>query len=482
MGAEPLPPAEGLLLRVVPNGAAAAAIRAELNRPPRPPEEVRALSVSKLVNPGRAYYDVVCPVDEGIAAHEDRLAGSGAHEALEAALAARPELTELWLSGEDAPGSPSLEGIVARIDAAEPLGDGRLSPTELKTVRSDRGGPYDDHLEQLGMYCALTGSESGHLIRVLREGPPAPESPMMPLKVTYPDLAPIREEMVRRRDLLREALRTRDPSHLPACPWWSAGCEHRRAGHCNCGERPRLEPVIARQARVVEDPEFQATLVARVRDWSLTRRVTSRPPTLRQLPMLRKIYFERRAPAAPADEAPGTDGAAPTAAGELSQATHAGLGREITRLVKRAHKATLTWARPSVPGALWEIPLVEGRPFLVKVRSVRRAVAPTVSDLTGTWGAPEEVRLLAAEVALAGASEGRLYLWNSKIADEATKLQVFDLAFDPAGADRAGAAARALPGALEAALAAEDPRRLPLCPTWMCPKCEYRETCRPDLG
>src|SRR6266699_3309751 len=45
--------------------------------------------------------------------------------------------------------------------------------------------------------------------------------------VRFKDLTAVEREMVRRRDLFREALASQDPSRLPRCEWFELRCDYR---------------------------------------------------------------------------------------------------------------------------------------------------------------------------------------------------------------------------------------------------------------
>jgi hypothetical protein len=480
-----LPPASQILRRVEANVTAATRVGEYLTRVKPPPEDLQQVSVTRLVNPGRAYYDLVSPLPEGLAAQQKRLAGTGAHDVLEDLLARGVEYTELWLHGEDAEGEPPLDRITARLDACERLPDGKLSPTEIKNVGTVRPRPSEEHLEQLGMYCALLGVTEGHLLAVHRDDLSGRSTVLTPLKVRYPDLASVRRTMAERRDRLTEAVRDRDPSRLPACPWAFAGCKYRVAGICDCPSRPRLETPIADLAQWSADPGYLALLRQRAeRRETRALSPSERPP----LPLSgfltpRKVYFRSRPrPAGPAPEegtAPEGEEGAPSEQ-RLSRANVHGLERQIQSAVFRTHPDRASREEVPVDGTLRPIALVDGKPFLVRIRMVRRALSGTARDLSGDFGVPEDLRQLLLRAALRGVDGGRMYVWNWKLPEDAMKLQVFDVEFLPEALARAREYAHALPDALGDALEKGDFRSLPLCPRWMCPPCPYREECRPD--
>jgi hypothetical protein len=484
-----VPEAAALVTRVSLNGAAAQLVSDHLTRVHPPPTELPTVSVSRLVNPGRAYYEVLHPLAEDLAVQQKRLAGSGAHELLEAQIAAGADETEVWLSGEEARGEPSLERITARVDACEVLPDGRRTPVEIKNVGSALARPTDEHLEQLGMYCALLDVTEGHILAVHRDDATGSSRLLTPWKVRYPDLGGIRAEMARRRDLLTEAVRRRDPASLPACPWRETGCRFRAAAICDCDRRSPLAPVIAQAATVATDPDFLAVLERRAAAHEARRSAASSEARVALWDVLtpRKVYFATlRARGAPPPEQEATptvsEADRANAGRSLERVNARGLQREIFAAVRRSSGDRYRKVPFREGGLEAEVPTVEGRPFAVRVRQVRRPLEGGKEELVGQWGVPEDVRQLAVRASLVGATGGRVYVWNWRVERAELKLQVFDLEFDP---DRLGALkdyATRLPDRLGEDLARGDHRDLPLCPAWMCPKCEFHDACLPERG
>ena len=471
-----LPTAEELLYRVDPNLSAAIAVRNYLNRMTPAPERLERVSVTKLVNPGQAYYDVVSPLEEEIGAFQKRMAGTGAHDRIEELLGLP---AEYWLDGKDAAGEPALDRITAKLDSYVALADGSYVPVEIKNVGSSKPDPAIAHLEQLGMYCALLSSGKGLILRVLRNDQTGESTLLSPLEVRYPDLDLVRREMARRRDLLIEAVAARDPSKLPACSWSRYRCKYREAGVCGCSSRPPLEPNIAATATWKEAPEFLKDIERHQTERLSERREhrTQERLTPARLLLLRKVYF---------DIAGGDEGAIETEEGAgvgkaVAKVNTRGLESQLYAAIRGANRSRFGQSQAALPGVKGtSLSTIDGNPFLVKVRMIRNPVSPTAGEAAGKWGVPEEVRKLAVQAVLTGATVGRLYVWNWKLeGDEGRKLQVLDLKFHAAAMAQVESFVRGAPGLLAAALARKDPGSLPLCPRWMCPRCAYLEECRP---
>ena len=500
MAVEGVPEAEVLLGRAQPRPEATRSVREFLTRTGPPPAELSQISVSRLVNPAHAYWELVHPLAEDLVAHQKRLAGTGAHDLLEEALAAEARFTEIWLQGESSEGDPPLDRITARLDAAEPLPDGRLSPTEIKNVGTEPEHPSEEHLEQLAMYCALEGVEEGRLLHVLRNEVSGTSRILVPWKVRFPDLTAVRREMVRRRDLLTEAFERKDPSALPSCRWWSRGCKFQAAGICHCGDLAPMDGSIARSARSERDPEYLELLRsrARARVPAQTSKGVEERWTLGAFLTPRKIYFASRQPAGRAEGAEGTEpetakGPAPSPASTgaadpsmerseqaLQRVNLRGLERQVFAAVRRASAPAYRLDHVEVGGQVWNVPTIDGRPFLVRVRHVARALRGSATELAGRWGVPEDLRQLAVRASLLKVDEARVYVWNWKVDDPELKLQCFDVGFRPSELERLRTVLLAMPLAVGEALKGDDHRGLPLCPRWMCPRCDHLAACAPD--
>jgi hypothetical protein len=475
-----LPTAGELVYSIDSTVTAAIAIRDHLNRSKPPPEKLERVTVTRLLNPGQAYYDVTNPLTEELDAFQRRMAGTGAHDILERILGLP---SEEFLDGRDVPGEPSLERITGKLDARISLPDGSVVPVEIKNVAYARGKPSSSHLEQLGMYCAMLSADRGLLFRVLRDDKSGTSSSLAPVEVTFRDLTAIREEMVRRRDLLTEAVELRDPSRLPACAYVGNRCKYKEAGICNCKEREDFVPTIEGLATWHEAPEFLEVVQRQFKEREAPKATKEASLQLSTYALLtpRKVYFrsckkpEPEAPEAPAAEAPEPMEAA------VAPVNRRGLETQLYHAIRGVSGRRYSEAQPIEPKLRGiRITAVDGHPVHVKIRMVRAPVRATPADLTGQWGVPEDVVRIAIEAILLGQSQGRLYVWNWKLEDPGQKLQVFDLRFRPEAMEALRRYLAELPADLEDALAHNDPHSLPLCPRWMCEKCEFLAECRPD--
>src|SRR5438552_442291 len=83
--------------------------------------------------------------------------------------------------------------------------------------------------------------------------------------VRFADLKAVEREMVRRRDLFREALASQDPSRLPRCEWFELRCDYRAV--CGCATAEPLGRVVPAAAiQIAEHPELVTAMTALLTD------------------------------------------------------------------------------------------------------------------------------------------------------------------------------------------------------------------------
>jgi len=207
----------------------------------------RRISVTDLVNPRQAYFARTRPdLKPSPDRQQSMMAGTGFHEFFGRAISTEEFVEQLV----------EFQEIVGKIDIYEAI------PLELKTTASiptNIIGSRPGHAEQLGMYCAMVNTSAqsvatGHLLYYKRaEWGRPPE--LRAFDVEFSDLAGIVGEMIRRRDLLREALDTLDPARLPRCEWFGRNCTYGEI--CGCaGADPLQRIVTGSTVRVRENPEF----------------------------------------------------------------------------------------------------------------------------------------------------------------------------------------------------------------------------------
>lgn len=190
------------------------------------------IHVSDLINPLRAYFEKTNPSP----LTEDEIgfftAGRAHHE-----------LLQLIFPGQNVEVEDDIEweGILGHIDVV-----GDREPTEIKTSRAwyitepeKLWEENSSYIRQLSYYCAIKNSPYGKLIvfllanRVRRDDGSNCMLPRLTVyRIKFHDLEGIRDEMRKRRDLLKYALENKKPELLPPCPEWACkagehGCKYK---------------------------------------------------------------------------------------------------------------------------------------------------------------------------------------------------------------------------------------------------------------
>jgi len=415
-------------------------LRDELTAAIRTQSARRRISVTDLVNPRQAFFRWTRP---DIQPSPDRaqfmLAGTGFHD-LFGRTVSTEEFVEQFVE---------YEGIVGKIDIYDDV------PVELKTTGSNPDSPgaaRASYIDQLGMYCTMTGASSGRLL-IYRREQFGRQPALRAFRVEFPDLSPIRAEMSRRRDLFRAALDRGEPGDLPQCEWFGRNCDF--AVICHCDVAPVMTRVVPQDGYGIErDDAVEAKFLEQL--------TTSASGTsgfrLNDLVFPRKAAFEHQV----------TD--------EEEEPTNA-IEVRLRDLERQGFRGTLNKAlRFGIPGAFKNQP--------VKLRSLTDRVGmfrdvPTLMRVTKFREMVDRDRLpqamghyfdrLAFECALSGHNRGRLVLYYELLGE---KFMVYDVGLKDVSAVLAEADRRL--GLLESGAS---PSELPACPTWMFKLCRYKDRC-----
>src|SRR5438552_12126083 len=241
---------EAFSAKFVRNVDANRTIKDELTAAIRTQGARRRISVTDLVNPRQAFFRRTRPdIQPSAERAQTMMTGTGVHAQFERTISTE-EFSEQFVTYED---------IVGKIDIYED------APVELKTTSfQDRDGVVrPSYLDQLGMYCAMTGIPRGHLVVYYtpRSGDGAVLSAYA---VELSNLAEIRTGMIRRRDLFERALDAGTPCGLPRCGRYAG----RRGSQavCGCVAGPRLALVLrAGMAPVTRQPGLAEELNEKLR-------------------------------------------------------------------------------------------------------------------------------------------------------------------------------------------------------------------------
>lgn len=404
----------------------------------------RRISVTDLVNPRQAFHQRARPdIQPNAERKQAMLAGTGFHEVFGRAVSTE-EFVEQFVE---------FQGVVGKIDIYEEV------PVELKTTASLPTGlaaARSSYIDQLGMYCTMTGRDAGRLFvykRALYGRPGA----LRAFDVRFRDLRSIEREMVRRRDQFREALAKNDPSGLPRCEWFDMNCDFKAV--CGCATATPLTRVVpATAVRIAENGELVDAMTA-----LLTEAPKPGPQfRLNDLVFPRRAAIERQVVAeAKAEE---EDQDLDTA---LAGMERLGFGDAL--------KDALWYG---VPGAFARIPVslrnLKGRVGTFRgvptiFRSTRRTKMVERSQLVEEF--PYYFDRIAFECALSGQNTGRVVIYYEAVKDD--KFMVYDVYFRDLDAIKAEADRRLT--LLEAGAA---PDQLPPCePSWMPNYCPHTTRC-----
>jgi hypothetical protein len=408
----------------------------------------RAVSVTDLVSPRRAFWRAIAPVKLEAARQQRLDLGRTIHRRLGVVLASEGAL-EVRVR---------REGVVGRIDLLSDV------PVEVKTSSSTVGpsslpDERPEQVEQLGMYCALAGSASGRLITVVAGDPSGGR--IQAVDLGFADPESIRAEMGGRLDLLRHAWADRRSTGLPACRWWRRGCEFDEAGVCDCSDAdPAAHATILSNVRTISE---RTDVAARIESRWHTVPEPAEPPTLlrfRDLLYPRRAYFDRTAGAGvPPEPVPPSPLEPPDLYGRVTDAIERGPLGEVARLP------------PGSDEPAEEVGGFRGAPYLVRTsRSPDRASPQSLLDRQ-----PQYALDLGFRCAATGTATARLILGRERAPGDLDRVQVFEFRFAPVSAFARRWRERFRE--LQRAFATHAPEEAAACPSWMYPGCPYRSEC-----
>ena len=354
------------------------------------------------------------------------------------------------------------DGLVGRIDILSEL------PVEVKTATSladptNLASQRPDHVEQLGMYCALVGHPAGRLLTLLTEETAIADVQALDLSFGSPDR--ILDEMRRRAAALRTAWADRSASALPRCPWYGRGCEFEETRQCGCrgDEAPPSSLVLDEAGPAVANEKVRE----RVRSVLSGSAPTGAGPPLsrfREALYPRRAFFERtrRFPEAPPSLEPEPVPAPPLVPdlyARVSEALESGDPGEVARLVPRSEEPEE------------EVVGFRGRPLLVRTSRAWSRFRP--EDLVAR--SPQYALELGLRCAVTGTDSGLVVVGFERAGTDRDRIEVLEVRFRSLAPFSRQLSERSRD--LAAALRDLDPRSLPPCPEWMVPDCRYRSEC-----
>src|SRR5438093_10102621 len=213
---------EAFSAKFVRNVDANRTIKDELTAAIRTQGARRRISVTDLVNPRQAFFRRTRPdIQPSAERAQTMMTGTGVHAQFERTISTE-EFAEQFVTYED---------IVGKIDIYED------APVELKTTSfQDRDGVVrPSYLDQLGMYCAMTGIPRGHLV-VYYTPRSADGAVLSAYAVELSNLAEIHTGMIRRRYTFHISLHSCTTSCLPQCEWYGRRCDYQDGYVCEAGQ------------------------------------------------------------------------------------------------------------------------------------------------------------------------------------------------------------------------------------------------------
>jgi hypothetical protein len=351
------------------------------------------------------------------------------------------------------------EGVVGRIDIYE------TSPVEIKTtsnlsedanLRRKRPG----YIEQLGIYCSMVDVGTGKIVVYQRVAPPTSSAPLAVYTLRFPNLNAVREEVIRRRDLLQEAITSDNPANLPKCPWYNMQCDYSSVCDCKTATVPTSYEIADLVGEIMPDQKTAQQLLAK-----LVEQRPSETIRLNDIVFPRKTYFARLQRETVTDDEAVTSEEAEE---RLTSIDRQGFLRVLRSALEYGGM-----------GEVQRIPVNLGE---LKDRVMLHQGVPTIVRTTGLRYVVERDRLpefsshyflrLGFECALSGNPKGRLLLYYRNVPQEDAKLLVYDVSFRNLETLEVEVLRR-----IELLNKATSPDELPACPSWMARYCKYAPSC-----
>ncbi|MBI3976468.1 MAG: hypothetical protein HY334_08770 [Armatimonadetes bacterium] len=404
----------------------------------------KRISVTDLINPRQAFFDRTHPeIQPSPERTQQMMAGTGFHEAFGRAVSTEEFVEQLVEFNE----------IVGKIDIYEEL------PVELKTtgsIPSDPVGWRPSHVEQLGMYCAMVDRPGGFLLYYKRSEWGQPPD-LKAFDLEFADLPGITAEMVRRRDLFKEALDTGNPDRLPRCEWFDRHCDF--SAFCGCARAAPLERMVGPgTVRARENPVLARRVMASIGTSTGPPRVTL---GLNDLVFPRKAAFRRAGDGEEAEASPQE---------RMSSLQRQGFAEALNDALWYGFPGDFKRIRVPFGSIRASIMQFRGIPTLLRTN---RGAKEMVERKRLADEFPHYIDRLAFECAVADSPRGRLIVYYAVLRED--KFMVYDLWFKDLPAIRAEMQRR-----LDLLERGAPPHDLPACqPAWMEKYCQFASTgCR----
>lgn len=408
------------------------------------------VSVTDLLSLKRAYFrrkypEIVPPLER----QQLMWAGTGFHDVF-GSLVSSEEYIEQFVE---------VEGVVGRIDIYETF------PVEIKTTTNlsedaDLRLKRPSYVEQLGIYCSMVDIDKGKIVVYQRETPLELSAPLAVFDLRFSDLKAIRKEMVRRRDLLQEAIASDDPRKLPKCPWYNMRCEYSSVCDCGTSTIPTSYEILDMVAHVVPDKKTTQRLLSKLNEQSPGELLR-----INDIVFPCKTYFARLQQQDVIDE----EGiSSEEAERRLTAIDRQGFLRVLRDVLQYGTSEDVHLIPVNTAGMKDRILIYNGTPTIVRATGlstiVEREQLPVVCS--------HYFLRLGFECAISNNPKGKLVLYYRNVRQEDAKLMVYNIAFRNLDLLIAEIQRRA-------DLLCGDTKleELPKCPSWMCRYCENAEPC-----
>lgn len=399
------------------------------------------ISVTDLVNPMQAFHKRMHPeIQPSIDRQQIMMAGTGFHDIFGKLVSTEEYLEQLL----------EMDGIVGKVDIFEDV------PIELKTTSSIPADIYagrTSYFEQLAMYCAMAGNDTGRLIVYQRHADNRPPK-IKVFEVEFKTLGKVAVEMKSRSRTFKLALDRKTPAELTQCEWLYRGCDY--SGICPCRDLQPAEPMLARDDMVITaKPEIESNL----KNILSVPIVVDTNIKLKDLVLPRKFANYRK----PISE----NGTENDSLRPMQDIERQGFRFALQNALESGSSGDFTAQPISLPPLEDKVNLHRGIPTVLRTSSFREMVDR--DRLVSTF--PHYFDRLAFECALANIRQGRLILYYEKIPRD--KFMVYDLTFHSRDLIVQEAARR-----IELLEQGVEQKELPNCPSWMAKYCEFESSCQ----
>ena len=405
------------------------------------------ITVTDLLNPKQAYFRRKHPeIVPTLRRQQLMWAGTGFHDIFGSMVSSEEYIEQ----------SVEVDGVAGRIDIFEKV------PVEVKTTTNlsedaDLRQKRPSYLEQLGMYCSMVDVDEGKIIIYQRDTPSELSAPLNVFNIKFPDLQTIHQEMIRRRDLLQEAIKADDPSKLPKCPWHNLGCDY--SGVCDCATSSLLisYEIVDMAGSIIQDEGTLQKLLSKLN--------VQRPTEVLRMNDIvfpRMAYFAR----IQSEELGDKENVDPQES--LGSIDRQGFLQVLRRLLRYGARGEVQRIPASISGIKDTIMIYHGIPTIVRATGLHSIVdkeqLPQVCS--------HYFLRLGFECAVSNSAKGRLILYYRNVSQEDAKLLVYDIDFRDLDVLKSEAERRValIAGATGFEI-------LPECPSWLCQYCKYSRFC-----